>query len=113
MSKFTCVNFENGIAQIISWCGSIDIGVTECDPETLVIPPCATNLCHGSWIMTCSGIIHNGDRIVETYGANLNDLQEGNTLGVMRTSNVIYNLLAHHLHSSFYIEINDNLIIVE
>ncbi|KYN44842.1 Neuralized-like protein 4 [Trachymyrmex septentrionalis] len=73
--------------KIISWCGSIDIGVTECDPETLVIPPCATNLCHGSWIMTCSGIIHNGDRIVETYGANLNDLQEGNTLGVMRTSN--------------------------
>ncbi|KYN19197.1 Neuralized-like protein 4 [Trachymyrmex cornetzi] len=73
--------------KIISWCGSIDIGVTECDPETLVIPPCATNLSQGSWIMTCSGIIHNGDRIVETYGADLTDLEEGNTLGVMRTSN--------------------------
>jgi len=43
--------------------------------------------------MTCSGIIHNGDRIVETYGADLNDLEEGNTLGVMRTSNVIYNYI--------------------
>jgi len=48
--------------------------------------------------MTGSGIVHDGDRIVEIYGTDLNDLEEGNTLGVMRTSNVIYNLLAciHH-----------------
>ncbi|KYN07792.1 Neuralized-like protein 4 [Cyphomyrmex costatus] len=73
--------------KIISWCGSIEIGVTECDPEILMIPSCATYLCHGSWIMTCSGIIHNGERIVETYGTDLNHLEEGSTLGVMRTSN--------------------------
>ncbi|XP_011877587.1 PREDICTED: neuralized-like protein 4 isoform X2 [Vollenhovia emeryi] len=73
--------------KIISWSGSIEIGVTECDPETLEIPSCAINLRHGSWIMTGSGIVHDGDRIVEIYGMDLTDLEEGNTLGVMRTSN--------------------------
>ncbi|XP_077270706.1 neuralized E3 ubiquitin protein ligase 4 isoform X1 [Temnothorax americanus] len=73
--------------KIISWSGSIEIGVTECDPETLEIPSCAINLRHGSWIMTGSGIVHDGDRIVEIYGMDLTDLVEGNTLGVMRTSN--------------------------
>lgn len=80
--------------QIISWSGSIEIGVTECDPETLEIPSCAINLRHGSWIMTGSGIVHDGERIVEVYGKDLNDLEEGDTLGVMRTPNVIHNLLA-------------------
>jgi len=43
MLKFTCVSLtlENGIMQSISWSGSIEIGVTECDPETLEIPSCA------------------------------------------------------------------------
>lgn len=41
--------------------------------------------------MTGSGIVHDGERIVEIYGMDLTDLEEGNTLGVMRTSNVIHN----------------------
>ncbi|XP_011253372.1 neuralized-like protein 4 [Camponotus floridanus] len=73
--------------KMISWSGSIEIGVTECDPETLEIPSCAINLRHGSWIMTGCGIVHDGDRIVDVYGTDLNDLEEGNTVGVMRTSN--------------------------
>lgn len=85
---------ENGIyilirLQVRAWCGSIEIGITESDPETLEIPSCAIKLRHGSWIMTGSGIVHNGDRIVEMYGTDLKDLKEGNTLGVMRTYNVI------------------------
>ncbi|XP_011150194.1 neuralized-like protein 4 isoform X2 [Harpegnathos saltator] len=72
---------------MISWSGSIEIGVVECDPETIELPSCAMNLRHGSWIMTGSGIFCDGDRILEMYGMDLNDLEEGNTLGVMRTSN--------------------------
>lgn len=82
---------------MISWSGSIEIGVTECDPETLEIPSCAINLRHGSWTMTGCGIVHDGDRIVDVYGTDLNDLEEGNTVGVMRTSNVICNLLVSEL----------------
>ncbi|CAL7942693.1 unnamed protein product [Xylocopa violacea] len=73
--------------KIISWSGSIEIGVTECDPEIIDLPACATNLSQGTWIMTHSGIIHNGIRTVEMYGMDLNTLEEGSTLGVMRTSN--------------------------
>ncbi|XP_014472796.1 PREDICTED: neuralized-like protein 4 isoform X2 [Dinoponera quadriceps] len=73
--------------KMISWSGSIEIGVVEYDPESIELPSCAMNLRHGSWIMTGSGIFRDGDRIVEMYGMDLNDLEEGNTLGVMRTSN--------------------------
>ncbi|XP_043671711.1 neuralized-like protein 4 [Vespula pensylvanica] len=73
--------------KMISWSGSIEIGVTECDPETVELPACATNLRHGSWIMTSSGIVHDGERIVELYGTDLSSLDVGSTLGVMRTSN--------------------------
>lgn len=100
------------VSQIISWSGSIEIGVTECDPDTLEIPSCATNLRHGSWIMTTSGISHDGDRIMEIYGMGLTDLEEGNTLGVMRTSNVIVHNSLLCIPPSFCIEINDDLLFV-
>lgn len=84
---------------MISWSGSIEIGVIEYDPGTIELPSCAMNLRHGSWLMTGSGIFHDGERIVEMYGMDLNDLEEGNTLGVMRTSNVINNLLDRAYYS--------------
>ena len=73
-----------------SWSGSIEIGVTECDPEIMELPACATNLRQGTWIMSDSGIMHDGIRTVEMYGMDLNELEEGSTLGVMRTSNVSF-----------------------
>lgn len=76
---------------MISWSGSIEMGVVACDPETIELPSCAMNLRHGAWVMTGSGIFHDGDRIVEMYGMDLNDLEVGNTLGVMRTPDVSYN----------------------
>lgn len=79
--------------QIVSWNGSIAIGVTECDPETMEIPSSALHLRYGSWIMTGSSIVHNGNRIVEVYGEDLGNLKAGDMLGVMRTSNVIHILL--------------------
>ncbi|OAD58573.1 Neuralized-like protein 4 [Eufriesea mexicana] len=73
--------------KMTSWNGSIEIGVTECDPEVIELPACATNLRQGTWIMFDSGIMHDGIRTVEMYGMDLNELEEGSTLGVMRTSN--------------------------
>lgn len=78
---------------MISWSGSIEIGVTICDPETLELPACAVNLNDGSWIMTSSrNIVHDAEPIVDVYGTDLSSLEEGNTLGVMRTSNVRSNI---------------------
>lgn len=33
-----------------SWSGSVEIGVTECDPTTLEFPACASKLQNGSWV---------------------------------------------------------------
>jgi len=79
--------------QMIPWSGNVEIGVTECDPETMEIPSSAINLRHGSWIMSGSCIFYDGVQIVEMYAMDLNDLGQGSTLGVMRTSNVIYGIL--------------------
>ncbi|XP_076180899.1 neuralized E3 ubiquitin protein ligase 4 [Ptiloglossa arizonensis] len=73
--------------KMISWSGSIQIGVTTCDPEFIELPACATNLCQGTWIMSTTNIVHNGIRILETYGTNLDSLEKESTLGVMVTSN--------------------------
>ena len=70
------------------WSGSIEIGVTASNPENINLPPSATNLRHGSWIMTGSSIVHDGDPILELYGTDLSNLAEGHALGVCRTSKV-------------------------
>lgn len=63
--------------------------MTTCDPETMELPAWATNLRADSWLMTSSGIVHDLDPITDpSYGARCSSLEEGNTLGVMRTSNV-------------------------
>lgn len=84
--------------QMVSWSGSVEIGVTSCDPETMELPACANKLRLGSWIMSGSGIIRDGQPIVELYGTDLDTLEEGDTLGVMRTSNVSF---PHNFHSGF------------
>ncbi|XP_066581043.1 neuralized-like protein 4 [Prorops nasuta] len=75
--------------QIASWIGSIEIGVTTCDPETIDLD-CRKpgNICHGSWFMNSSGIVHNGELILESYGRDgISTVGEDSFLGVMRTSN--------------------------
>ncbi|XP_012261174.2 neuralized-like protein 4 isoform X1 [Athalia rosae] len=73
--------------KMVSWSGSIEIGVTSCDPESMELPACANKLRLGSWIMSGTGITRDGQPIVELYGTDLHTLEEGDTLGVMRTSN--------------------------
>lgn len=36
--------------QISSWSGSVEIGVTTCDPDLLEFPSSATDLRDGSWV---------------------------------------------------------------
>lgn len=74
--------------KIMVWRGNIEIGVTTCDPETTKLPSAATNLRHGTWIMSGSSIVHDGTTILELYGSDLSNLEEGHTLGVCRTSKV-------------------------
>ncbi|KAJ9573968.1 hypothetical protein L9F63_008658, partial [Diploptera punctata] len=74
------------IKKICSWSGSVEIGVTSCDPESLELPSSATDLRDGSWIMSGISILKDGRSVVEVYGVDLDKLKEGDRVGVMRTS---------------------------
>ena len=62
-----------------SWSGSIEVGVTACDPDSLEspLPSSATELRRGSWIMSGNSILKDGRSIHENYGAvDLDKLDE-------------------------------------
>ncbi|XP_045470918.1 neuralized-like protein 4 [Harmonia axyridis] len=69
------------------WAGSIEIGVTTHSPLDLEFPFTMTNVRSGTWMMTGSGIMHNGTIVLEQYGVNLDQLQVGDRVGVARKEN--------------------------
>lgn len=38
----------------------------------------------GTWMMTGNGVMHNGTTVIELYGQNLDRLQVGDRVGVVR-----------------------------
>lgn len=38
----------------------------------------------GTWMMTGNGVMHNGSTVIELYGQNLDRLQVGDRVGVVR-----------------------------
>ena len=69
-----------------SWSGSIEIGVTTCDPVNLVFPTSATGFREGTWILSGCSLMHDGNTVVDEYGQDLDQLSEGDRVGVMRTA---------------------------
>ncbi|XP_044577539.1 neuralized-like protein 4 isoform X2 [Cotesia glomerata] len=77
--------FEVRLDKIVTkWAGSIEIGVTTHSPTELEFPFTMTNVRSGTWIMTGNGVMHNGTSIIDQYGQNLDRLQVGDRVGVMR-----------------------------
>ncbi|XP_040064057.1 neuralized-like protein 4 [Ixodes scapularis] len=72
--------------KVATWSGSIEIGVTALDPCTLAFPSSATNLREGSWVMSGTGVLQDGQPLVEEYGTDLDQLGEGDRVGVMRST---------------------------
>jgi len=54
-----------------SWSGSIEIGVTTCDPSNLNFPISATGFREGTWVMSGSSILKDGHSVTEEYGAGM------------------------------------------
>ncbi|KAL5014249.1 hypothetical protein ScPMuIL_008519 [Solemya velum] len=71
--------------KVNSWSGSIEIGVTTCDPNNLNFPISATGFREGTWVMSGSSILKDGHSMIEEYGCDLDQLTEGDKVGVMRT----------------------------
>ncbi|XP_030761137.1 neuralized-like protein 4 [Sitophilus oryzae] len=80
--------FEVRLDKVVTkWAGSIEIGVTTHSPVDLEFPFTMTNVRSGTWMMTGSGIMHNGTIIQEQYGVNLDRLQVGDRVGLVRKEN--------------------------
>jgi len=73
--------------KINSWSGSIEVGVTCCDPNGIEtpFPSSATELREGTWIMSGNSVLKDGRSINENYGTDLDKLEEGDRVGVLRT----------------------------
>ncbi|CAG2213549.1 unnamed protein product [Mytilus edulis] len=70
------------------WSGSIEVGITTHNPGTLDIPATMTNMRSGTIMMSGCGILTNGKGTRREYGQyNLDELAEGDRIGLMRKSN--------------------------
>ena len=78
--------------QVNSWSGSIEIGVTTCDPDNLVFPTSATGFHEGTWVFSGCSVMRNGHTVVDEYGQDLDQLSEGDRVGVMRTDDGMLHL---------------------
>lgn len=65
-----------------SWSGSIEIGVTSLDPAGLDFPSSATGLKGGSWIVSGCSVLRDGRSVLEEYGRDLDQLSEGDRVGI-------------------------------
>ncbi|XP_043229650.1 neuralized-like protein 4 isoform X2 [Amphibalanus amphitrite] len=72
-------------AKVNSWSGGLQIGVTPCNPASLELPASAMDLRSGTWIMSGSSVSRDGRSVVELYGSDLDQLAEGDTVGVSRS----------------------------
>lgn len=72
--------------KVNSWSGSIEIGVTALDPNTLDFPSSATGLKGGSWIISGCSVLRDGRSVLEEYGQDLDQLSEGDRVGIQRTA---------------------------
>lgn len=73
------------LSQVNSWSGSIEIGVTALDPSVLDFPSSATGLKGGSWVVSGCSVLRDGRSVLEEYGQDLDQLGEGDRVGVERT----------------------------
>ncbi|KAG7464669.1 hypothetical protein MATL_G00167840 [Megalops atlanticus] len=71
--------------KVNSWSGSIEIGVTTQDPAGLVFPSSATGLKGGSWIVSGCSVLKDGRSVLEEYGRDLDQLGEGDRVGIQRS----------------------------
>ena len=81
--------FEIRIDRLVDkWSGSIEVGITTHNPGTLDFPATMTNQKSGTMMMSGCGILTNGKGTRREYGDfNLDELHEGDRIGMMRKAN--------------------------
>jgi len=72
--------------QVNSWSGSLELGVTTCNPDNVVFPTSATGFREGTWVLSGCSVMRDGHTVVDEYSQDLDQLSEGDCVGIMRTS---------------------------
>lgn len=60
--------------------------MTALDPAALDFPSSATGLKGGSWIVSGCSVLRDGRSVLEEYGRDLDQLAEGDRVGIQRSS---------------------------
>ncbi|XP_052746681.1 neuralized-like protein 4 isoform X2 [Bicyclus anynana] len=81
--------FEIRIDRLVDkWSGSIEVGVTTHNPATMRFPSTMTNMDTGTIMLSGCKVLLNGHGTCMEYGNfNLDELREGDTIGMIRNSN--------------------------
>ncbi|XP_061423176.1 LOW QUALITY PROTEIN: neuralized-like protein 4 [Lethenteron reissneri] len=81
--------FEIRIDRLVDkWSGSLEIGVTTHDPNSMDYPATMTNMMSGTIMMSGCGILTNGKGTRREYcDFSLDELQEGDHIGLIRKTN--------------------------
>ena len=61
-------------------------GVTTVSPDQLKFPHTMTDLVSGAWMVSGSSVLQNGSTSMNGYACDLDKLEEGSRLGIMRKS---------------------------
>ena len=68
--------FEVRITDMIDkWTGSIEVGITALQPDTMEMPATMTSIQSKTWVMSGSNIVFGGKTLKENYGISLDSLK--------------------------------------
>ena len=60
---------------IDKWTGSIEVGITALQPNTMEMPATMTSIQNKTWMMSGSNIVFGGKTLKENYGISLDSLK--------------------------------------
>ena len=51
------------------WAGSLEVGVTSHDPAKIVLPPTMTSMPTGTWMLSGTSVLVNGQEVKKDYSS--------------------------------------------
>ncbi|XP_028393670.1 neuralized-like protein 4 [Dendronephthya gigantea] len=88
--------FEVVIEQITDrWSGSLEVGLLSLAPPDLELPITLTDLNHHCWVVSGASVMHDGTTIINGYGTDLDKLETGTKVGVMRKSDGTFHVFVN------------------
>ena len=77
------------------WSGSLEVGLLSLAPPDLELPNTLTDLDHHCWVVSGTSVMQDGNTIVNGYGVDLDRLELGTKVGVMRKSDGTFHVFVN------------------